>query len=52
MTAILNGLQLMGVSSYWQQVLMGLFILVIITIDVVSARMKQTNQLRRVYKNG
>ena len=30
---------------------MGLFILVIITIDVISARVKQRNQLRRIYKN-
>lgn len=52
MTAILNGLQLMGVNSYWQQVLMGVFILVIITIDVISGRVKQKNQQRRIYKNG
>jgi len=51
LTAILNGLQLMGLSNYWQQVFTGIFILMIIIIDVVSQRVKKTKNTRRVYKN-
>jgi ribose/xylose/arabinose/galactoside ABC-type transport system permease subunit len=51
LTAILNGLQLMGLSNYWQQVFTGVFILLIIIIDVISQRMKKTKNTRRVYKH-
>jgi ribose/xylose/arabinose/galactoside ABC-type transport system permease subunit len=50
MTAILNGLQLMKVSSYWQQVYMGIFILIIIMIDVLGSRFNAIKQQRRIYK--
>lgn len=51
MVAISNGLQLMGLSNYWQQVFTGLFILGIIMIDVVGEQRKKTAGLRRIYKH-
>ena len=51
MAAIANGLQLMGVSNYLQQVFTGVFILTIIVIDVISERRKKLLSLRRVYKH-
>jgi ribose/xylose/arabinose/galactoside ABC-type transport system permease subunit len=52
MVAISNGLQLMGLSNYWQQVLTGVFILSIIIIDVSSERRKRIAGIRRIYKHG
>ena len=50
MSMIINGLQLMGFSNYWQQVYKGAFILLIIVVDVISRRKKKKAALRRVYK--
>lgn len=44
-----NGLQLIGLSVYWQQTCVGLFILGIILMDVVNERRKVKNGLRRLY---
>lgn len=52
MTVIINGLQLLGLSNYWQQVFKGLFILVIIVVNVLGDRKKTIAAQRRVYKHG
>ncbi|MFV0363328.1 MAG: ABC transporter permease [Suipraeoptans sp.] len=49
--AFKSGLQLMGVSTYWQQTLVGLFILLIIIFDVIGENRKNIKKTRRVYKN-
>ena len=49
--AFKSGLQLMGVSTYWQQTLIGVFILVIIVADVISERRKTVKKTRRVYRH-
>lgn len=48
--AVKSGLQLIGLSSYWQQTFVGLFIMTVIVTDVVSARRRKTQSLRRVYR--
>lgn len=45
------GLQLMGVSSYWQQTLVGIFILLIIVVDVISENRKLIKKTRRIYRD-
>ncbi|MCB7413058.1 ABC transporter permease [Bariatricus massiliensis] len=45
------GLQLMGVSSYWQQTLVGIFILLIIVVDVISENQKLIKKTRRIYRD-
>ena len=52
MTVIINGLQLLGLSNYWQQVFKGLFILVIIAVNVLGDRKRSIAAQRRVYKHG
>lgn len=51
MTVIINGLQLLGLSNYWQQVFKGLFILIVIVINVLGDRRKAIESQRRVYKH-
>lgn len=46
-----NGLQIIGLSVYWQQTCVGFFILAIILIDVIGARMTKKKRMRRMYKN-
>ncbi len=48
--AVKSALQLVGLNSFWQQTLIGVFILLIIVIDVVNMKIKTTNQMRRMYK--
>lgn len=48
--SITNGLELFGVSNYWEQVFTGIFILVIILIDVINVKRKKGKMLKRVYK--
>lgn len=45
-----NGLMLLGLSAFWQQTLIGMFILLIIVMDVVSIKRKKVKTQRRVYK--
>lgn len=49
--AFKSGLQLIGVSTYWQQTLIGIFILLVIVFDVISENRKTTKKLRRVYRS-
>jgi len=49
--AFKSGLQLMGVSTYWQQTLVGIFILVIIVFDVISMNRKNLKKTRRIYRD-
>ena len=51
LAAVLNGLQLMGLSNYLQQVFTGAIILGIIIAEVVSASVNKQNNLRRKYKD-
>ena len=51
-SAMKNGLQLIGLSNYWQQVLLGVVILAIILYDVINARIRFKKSLRRVYSEG
>ncbi len=51
-SAMKNGLQLIGLSTYWQQVLLGIVILAIILYDVILTRATSRRKLRRVYSNG
>ena len=46
-----NGLQLIGFSSFWQQTLIGVFILMIIILDVISSYRRNIKMQRRVYKD-
>ena len=41
----------MGVSSYWQQTLVGIFILLIIVVDVISENQKLIKKTRRIYRD-
>ena len=50
-SAMKNALQLVGLSNYWQQVLLGFVILAIILYDVVNERIRTKKGLRRVYSN-
>ena len=49
--AMKNGLQLVGLSNYWQQVLLGVVIIAIILYDVINARIRAKKSLRRVYSH-
>lgn len=44
-----NGLQLIGLSVYWQQACVGIFILCIILMDVINERRKAKKEMRRMY---
>ena len=48
--AVKSGLQLIGLNAYWQQTLIGVFILTIIIIDVLNGEKVKTKLLRRIYK--
>lgn len=48
-SAMKNGLQLIGLSNYWQQVLLGIVIISIILYDVIHAKVRYKKSLRRVY---
>lgn len=50
LSAIKSGLQLIGFSLYVQQVFIGVFILMIIIVDVLSSNKREDNKLKRVYK--
>jgi ribose transport system permease protein len=49
--AIKSGLQIIGLSTYMQQTLIGLFILSIIVVDVITSNRRKISALRRLYKN-
>lgn len=49
-TAVMSGLQLIGLNNYWQQFFKGLFIMAVIVIDVLSARKRGKMAMRRRYK--
>lgn len=49
LTIVKAGLPLIGLSAYWQQACIGIFILTIIIVDVVSEQVKAKQELRRVY---
>lgn len=49
--AIKVGLQCLGLTTSWQQTLIGFFILGIIIVDVIINRRKHIKQLRREYKD-
>lgn len=49
-TAVMSGLQLIGLNNYWQQFFKGIFIMTVIVIDVLSARKREKIALRRRYK--
>ena len=51
-SAMKNGLQLIGLSNYWQQVLLGVVIIAIILYDVINAKVRFKKSLRRVYSEG
>ncbi|MDE6949443.1 MAG: ABC transporter permease [Lachnospiraceae bacterium] len=51
-SAMKNGLQLIGLSNYWQQVLLGVVIMAIILYDVINAKIRLKKSLRRVYSEG
>lgn len=48
--AVKSGLQLIGLSTYWQQTFIGVFILAVIVFDVVNSMRKKKIAMRRVYK--
>lgn len=50
LAAFKSGIQLIGLSNYWQKVAVGLFILAIIVADVLSSQKKRKEALRRIYK--
>lgn len=50
-SAMKNGLQLVGLSNYWQQVLLGIVIIAIILYDVINAKVRMKKSLRRVYSD-
>jgi ribose transport system permease protein len=51
-SAMRNALQLIGLSNYWQQVLLGIVIIAIILYDVINAKVRMKKSLRRVYSDG
>lgn len=48
-SALKNGLQVVGLNNYWQQAYLGLIIAFIIIYDVVSARARARKNRRRIY---
>lgn len=46
-----SGLQVVGLSPYWQTLLVGVFIMLIIVADVASGAMKAAKDMRRVYRD-
>ena len=51
-SAMKNGLHLIGLSNYWQQVLLGVVIIAISLYDVINAKVRFKKSLRRVYSEG
>jgi ribose transport system permease protein len=49
--AVKSGLQLIGLSTYWQQTFVGLFILLVIVFDVINSTRKKTAAMRRIYRD-
>lgn len=49
-TAVMSGLQLIGLNNYWQQFFKGVFIMSVILVDVLSAHKREKNAMRRRYK--
>lgn len=49
-TAVMSGLQLIGLNNYWQQFFKGVFIMTVIVVDVLSARKREQLAMRRRYK--
>lgn len=50
MRVLRNGLNLLGASPYWQKVVIGLVVMVVIIIDVIRENKKKEKSLRRVYR--
>ena len=51
-TVLKSGLRFSGLDSYWQTLLIGLFIMAVVVSDVVSTKSLHRRETRRVYKNG
>ena len=50
MTFVINGLQMVGFTTYWKQFFKGVFILSIMIVDVIGSMRRQEQVTRRVYK--
>ena len=44
-----NGLSLMGISSPWQRLIIGVVIVLVLVVDAISQKQRKLNDLRRVY---
>lgn len=51
-TVLKSGLQFSGLDSYWQTLLIGLFIMIVVAVDVLSTKVVHKREARRVYRNG
>ena len=51
-TVLKSGLQFSGLDSYWQTLLIGLFIMIVVVADVLSTKVVHKREMRRVYRNG
>lgn len=50
-TVLKSGLQFSGLDSYWQTLLIGIFIMAVVISDVLSSSALHKREMRRVYKN-
>lgn len=51
MKILRNGLNLIGLSSFWQTFIIGLIVMIIIVIDTLGQRHRKSVAMRRVYKD-
>lgn len=49
MRMLRNGLNMIGLSSYWQTLIIGLIVLLIVVLDTINERRKMKNATRRLY---
>lgn len=50
-TVLKSGLQFSGLDTYWQTLLIGIFIMAVVVSDVLSTKALHKRETRRVYRN-
>lgn len=50
-TVLKSGLQFSGLDTYWQTLLIGIFIMAVVVIDVLSTKAAHRREARRVYRD-
>lgn len=49
-TVLKSGLQFSGLDTYWQTLLIGIFIMAVVVVDVLSTKVARKRETRRVYR--